>query len=110
MKKVFIFIVLFGSIYALSAQKNISTAMQYYKRGISLIEKKNYSEAINVFNYSIKENPKLGIAYYQRGLAKIKSNALAKTNEYTDVCNDFAKAEQYGIKVALKFKKEAGCK
>ncbi len=110
MKKMILVCAILFSIVAVSAQTNISTAMQYYKRGLALVQKQNYTEAINLFDKSIKDNPKLGVAYYQRGLAKIKVNAKEKATKYVDVCADFKKAEQYGYVVPAKFKKQAGCK
>lgn len=106
MKKIVLMFALLGSIIAVSAQSNVSTAMQYYNRGMYLIEKQNYSNAVEAFSFSINENPKLGIAYYQRGLAKINSNAKSNSSEFTDAYDDFAKAEQFGVKVPEKYKKE----
>lgn len=109
MKKTFLLLVITFTLTAVSAQKNIITAMQYYKKGMTMIQKKNYTEAITIFNKSIASNPKLGIAYYQRGLAKIKANAKNKTNQYTDVCADLTMATTLGYKVPAKIKKEANC-
>lgn len=109
MKKIILACAILFSLAAVSAQTNLSTAMQYYKRGLALVQKQNYSEAVNLFDRSIKENPKLGIAYYQRGLAKIKVNAKEKATKYVDACGDFKKAEQYGCKVPAKYKKQSGC-
>jgi tetratricopeptide (TPR) repeat protein len=109
MKKTFILLIIVFTITAASAQKKISTAMQYYNRGIVMIQKGNYTDAITVFNTAIQENPKLGIAYYQRGLAKLKENAKSTTNQYTDICVDFKLAAKYGYKVPAKILKEANC-
>ncbi len=104
MKKIVLMFALLGGIIAVSAQYNVSTAMQYYKRGMLLVQKQNYSNAVEVFSASIKENPNLGIAYYQRGLAKVNSNAKNHSSEFTDAYDDFAKAEQFGVKVPAKYK------
>lgn len=109
MKKLILVCAILFSVVAISAQTNVATAMQYYKRGLVLVQKQNYTDAINLFDKSIKDNPKLGIAYYQRGLAKIKANAKENATKYVDACNDFKKAQQYGYKVPAKFKKQAGC-
>lgn len=109
MKKLILVCVILFSIAAVTAQTNLSTAMQYYKRGLTLVQKQNFTEAINLFDKSIKENPKLGIAYYQRGLAKIKANAKEKATKYVDACADFDKAQKYGYKVPAKYRKQAGC-
>lgn len=112
MKKNIIFFFLFFGVsflYSQSMTGNMITAMNYYKQGLTLIKNKNYTGAISMLDKSVKENPKLGVAYYQRGLAKVKANAQNKANQYTNVCDDFTKASQLGCKVPSAIKKQANC-
>ena len=112
MKKIIIaFIFLLGTsfIYSQSSVNNILKATQYYKKGVSLIKNKNYAQAISILDSCIKQNPKLGVAYYQRGLAKLKTNATNKANQYTNVCEDFTTAAKLGCKVPAGIKKQANC-
>jgi len=112
MKKIIIALVLLFSvsfIYSQSTVNNILKATQYYKKGVSLIKSKNYPQAISILDSCIKQNPKLGVAYYQRGLAKLKTNATNKANQYTNVCDDFSTATKLGYKVPSTIKKQANC-
>ncbi len=112
MKRIIIGLALLFSVsflYSQNVVNNILKATQYYQKGVSLIKNKNYTQAISILDSCIKQNPKLGVAYYQRGLAKLKTNATNKANQYTNVCEDFAMAKKLGCKVPSNLKKQANC-
>ena len=105
------------------------TAEDYYNKGISKFNKKNYKGAISKFNKTIILNPNYADAYINRGIAKKKtldySGAIADYNkaiqlnpnyadaynnrgdakyqleDYTGACKDWTKAGELGSANAL---------
>ncbi|MGB0888581.1 MAG: TonB family protein [Vicingaceae bacterium] len=65
---------------------------KYYKKGIKLMEKEKYNEAIKSFSEAIKWHPKYKEAYIKRAIA------YHKTNQIDKACKDWRISFQLGEK------------
>ena len=76
------------------------TAEDYFNSGYAKAELKKYRGAIQDYNKVIELNPNFVNAYYNRGIAKIKSG------QKDDGCLDFSKAGELGSAKAYEAIKE----
>ena len=82
MKRTLILLIAFTS-FGLSAQR---TAEDYFNRGISKSDLKNYYGAIRDFTKAIKLRPNVSIAYFNRGISK------ENLQDYYGAIADYTKA------------------
>ena len=59
------------------------TANEYFDRGLAKYDNKDYSGAIDPFTKAIEIEPNSALAYYSRGLSKIRFGQ--KENGYIDL-------------------------
>ncbi len=78
-------------------EKQQSSEMEVLKKGQALYRSGDYQEALKVLTKAIKENPKFGQAYYNRGILH------EKLGNQTQALNDLTAAAQLGHKKAQKF-------
>lgn len=86
-----------GHSFTASTEKQLSSDMEVLKRGQILFRQGNYQEALKILSGAIKENPKFGQAYYNRGILH------EKLGNQTQALNDLTSAAQLGHKKAQKF-------
>lgn len=65
----------------------------YFHRGYAWYNLKDYKKSVEDFNKAIEQDPKYARAYFNRGIAKIKSN---KKKDRKGACMDFSKAGELG--------------
>jgi serine/threonine protein kinase len=82
-------IVVAGIGFAVYHQLPTTKAVEFYRRGLEKLEKKDKSGAIRDFTEAIKLNPKYAEAYYQR------ANAHFLANNYQQSAEDVSKAIEF---------------
>lgn len=86
-----------GHEFAAGSEKQQSSEMEVLKKGQALYRSGDYQEALKVLTNAIKDNPKFGQAYYNRGILH------EKLGNQTQALNDLTAAAQLGHKKAQKF-------
>ncbi len=108
MKKIICLSILILFVFTSFAQnQSRKDAESYNKRGVYLMNKQMFSEAVQVFSYAIEADNTYSVAYLNRAISVKKSNMEFENIDY---CGDILKAIELGNKEALKEKAKSSCK
>ncbi len=78
-----------------SCKENYETVQDLVDNGVDLVNQKKFEEGIALYTKAIKKNPKVQLAYYNRGIA------YSEIKEYTKAIADFDKILQLKGRVVM---------
>lgn len=84
-KIIFIFLLLVATVSCKEKQESVQDLVN---KGVDLVDQKKFEEGIALYSKAIKQNPKVQLAYYNRGIA------YTEIKEYNKAVADFDKILQ----------------